>query len=251
MRVTDAKWPQAPRRGWLAAGAACVLLAGPLTSASGAEPAKAPSAANVVTITAGASQEAVQDWLTMTLTATREGNEAAAVQAQLAQAVKEALAVAKPMAGGGALEVRTGSFGVYPRQNGSGRIVGWQGSAEVILEGRDFLRISTTAGRVASMDTGQVVFSLSPEARRKLEGEIQAQAIERFKSKANEVARSFGFAGYALKEVNVGTDDQGVRPMFRQAMSSSAKMSLSEKAVPVEPGTAQVSVTVSGSIQLQ
>lgn len=251
MRGTDGNMIKPSRLRPLAACVGCAIWVGALTSAVAAEPAKASPVANVVAISASASQEATQDWLTMTLTATRDGNEAAAVQAQLSQAVKEALAIAKPMAAGGVLEVRTGSFGVYPRQNSSGRIIGWQGSAEVILEGRDFLRISTTAGRVASMDTGQVVFSLSADARRKLESEIQAQAIERFKTKASDVARSFGFGGYALKEVSVGTDDQGVRPMLRQAMSSVTKMSLSEKAVPVEPGTAQVSVTVSGSIQLQ
>jgi predicted secreted protein len=59
------------------------------------------------------------------------------------------------------------------------------------------------------MTLGHVGFSLSREQRARVEGEAQNQAIERFKAKAADLARGFGFAGYTLREVAVNANDPG------------------------------------------
>jgi hypothetical protein len=69
--------------------------------------------------------------------------------------------------------VRTGNFALYPRHNRDGRIGGWTGTAELILEGRDFPRISQSAGRINTMTLGGVSFGLSREQRARVEGEAQ------------------------------------------------------------------------------
>ena len=51
----------------------------------------------------------------------------------------------RPLAQPGQLEVRTGNFNLYPQHNREGRITGWQGTAELVLEGRDFALIGATA----------------------------------------------------------------------------------------------------------
>lgn len=239
----------APAR--LRAGVLAVFLAGLLAvSTLSAQPVTAAAPVNVVVVSASAQLEAPQDWLTMTLTTTRDGSDAAAVQSQLRQAIDAALAIAKPQASAQQMEVRTGTFGVYPRRGSNGRITGWQGSAELVLEGRDFVRISATAGKIATMGVGNVGFSLSREAQQKLESEVQASAIERFKSKADEVAKAFGFEGYTLREVSVSPADQGDRPMYRmRAMSTAAETA--DASIPAEAGKSLVTVTVSGSVQLR
>ena len=231
---------------WLALGMA--LFTGSLS----AQPARPELAANVVVISASGQLDVPQDWLTMTLSTSRDGSDAATVQSQLRKAVDAALAIAKPAAAAKQMDVRTGSFGVYPRHGSNGRITGWQGSAELVLEGRDFLKISSTAGKIPSMGVGQVVFSLSREAQQKLESEAQAMAIERFKARASEVAKGFGFSNYTLREVSVSSADQGDRPVYGRAMAAQAKASMASDApLPVEAGKSQVTVTVSGSIQLR
>lgn len=226
-----------------------VLLNGPAFAQ--ARQANDPPA-NVVTISAIGQVEAAQDWLSVTLTSTRDGADAAVVQTQLRQAVDAALAAVKPQAAAKQLEVRSGSFGVYPRYGSNGRISGWQGTAEVVIEGRDFTRISTAAAKASTMGVGQMAFSLSRESQLRLEADAQALAIERFKARADEVAKGFGFGSYGLREVVVNSADQGERPVFARAMAASPKASMASDApVPVEPGKSQVSVTVSGSIQLR
>lgn len=233
------------------AGVLALVFSGFLgAGAAFAQPLPAAAPVNVVVVSASAQVEVPQDWVTMTLSTSRDGSDAAAVQSQLRQAVDAALAVAKPQASAQQLEVKTGSFGVYPRHGSNGRIVGWQGSAELVLEGRDFVRISTTAGKITSMGVGNLAFSLSREAQQKLESEVQASAIERFKAKAVEVAKAFGFEGYTLREVSVSPADQGERPMYRMRAASVAQAP-ADASIPVEAGKSLVTVSVSGSVQLR
>ena len=148
------------------------------------------------------------------------------------------------------MDVRTGTFALYPRHGRDGRITGWQGTAELVLEGRDFPRITQAAGRVGTMTLAGVSFGLSREQRAKVEGEAQAIAIERFKAKAAELARGFGFTGYTLREVAVNANEPGFVPRPRM-MAAEAKLASSDASVPVEAGKSAVTVNVSGSVQLR
>jgi predicted secreted protein len=205
---------------------------------------------NVLQLQASGTVEVQQDLLQMNLTTAREGTDPTAVQSQLKAALDAALAEAKKSAQPGQLDVRTGNFALYPRHNREGRISGWTGTAELILEGRDFGRITQAAGRIQTMTLGGISFGLSREQRSRVEGEAQTLAIDRFKAKAAELARGFGFSGYTLREVAVNANEPGFTPKLRMA-AQDARVSSAEAAVPVEPGKSTVMVTVSGSVQLR
>lgn len=210
----------------------------------------APAPQNVAQLSASGTVEVVQDLLAITLSATREGADATVVQTQLKTALEAALAEARKQAVPGQLDVRTGSFSLYPRYSREGKISNWVGSAELVLEGRDFSRISATAGRIQTMSVSQTHFSLSREQRERVEGEAQAQAITRFKARAGEISRGFGFTGFSLREVAVNSNDQGAFPRPRM-MAMEAKGMAADAPVPVEAGRSTVQVTVSGSIQMR
>ena len=205
---------------------------------------------NVVHLAAQGAVDVQQDLLSVSMNTTREGPDAGTVQNQLKAALDAALAEAKRAAQPGQMEVRTGNFSLSPRYGRDGKINGWQGSAELVLEGRDFARISTAAGKIQTLTMGNVTFGLSREQRTKVEGEAQAMAIDRFKARASEIAKGFGFAGYSLREVSVNANDQGGVPRPRM-MAMEAKASMSDAPVPVEAGKSTVLVTVSGTVQLK
>jgi predicted secreted protein len=239
----------------LSTPALLALLLAPLAGAAPAQALWVPPAQNVITLSAEASRELPQDLLSITLAVSREGAEAAAVQSQLRQTLDAALAEARKAQRPGLLELRTGQFTLYPRYspkpvNGS-NINGWQGRAELVLEGSDSAAISQLAGRLSGLTVARVQFSLSREARDKVEAEVAAQAIARFKARAEAYAQQFGFGGYSLREVTVGSGDvvsASAPPMFRAARAMAA--AAPDEVQPVEAGRATVSVTVSGSIQL-
>jgi predicted secreted protein len=225
--------------------AACLLALG--STALWAQ-AIQPPLQNVAQISASGAVEVQQDLLSIMMSTTRDGADAAAVQSQLKAALDAALTEAKKTAQPGLMDVRTGNFSLYPRYNKDGKINGWQGRTELVLEGKDFPRITAAAGKIQTLTLGNVGFALSREQRAQVEGQAQAQAIESFKAKANEVSRSFGFSSYTLREVAINANDQG--PVRPRMMAMEAKAADSSP-VPVEAGKSTVMVNVSGSVQMK
>jgi|OpeIllAssembly_1097287.scaffolds.fasta_scaffold325825_1 predicted secreted protein len=216
-----------------------------------------PPPQNVVSLSASASMEVTKDWLTVVFSTTREGADPAVVQSQLRQALDVALAEARKAARPGQLEVLTGAFSLYPRYApvnpkqppGQPGIAGWLGSTELVVEGRDTQAIAQLTGRIQTMSIARVAFSLSREAREKVDGDVSAQAISRFRARADAVSRQFGFSGYTVREVNVSSNEPPgqMQPVMRAQAASRA---MADESLPVEAGKAVVTATVSGSVQM-
>jgi predicted secreted protein len=226
-----------------------VALCSGLLFAYGALAQVVPPPHNVLQLAAEGTVEVQQDLLTITMSTTREGADANTVQTQLKAAIDSALAEARKSAQPQQMEVRTGNFSLAPRYTQGGRIGSWQGTAELVLEGRDFTRITQAAGRIQSLTVGAIGFGLSREQRLKVEKEAQVLAIEQFKSKAAELTKGFGFTGFSLREVAVNSNDASPGPRMRM-QASAMRPAGAEAAVPVEAGKSVVTVSVSGSVQL-
>ena len=190
-----------------------------------------------------------RDWLSVTLSTRREGDEALAVQGQLKAALDAALVEARKAVRPGQLETRTGGFSISPRYTPKGGVNGWQGSAELVVEGRDSAAISQLVGRLQTLTVARSLFSLSREAREKVEAEAAAGAIGRFRAQAEAYAKQFGFAGYTIREVNVNLGGElQAAPVFRAAAMAASPAQ--DAALPVEAGRANVTANVSGSVQM-
>ncbi|APW42732.1 SIMPL domain-containing protein [Rhodoferax saidenbachensis] len=205
---------------------------------------------NVVQLSSSGTVEVQQDLLTLTLSSTRDGADPAVIQTQLKQALDAALVQAKPSVLAGAMDLRTGQFSLQPRYNRDGKITGWSGTTELVLEGRDFARIGAAAAKIQTLVIANASFGLSRELRAKVEAEAQQIAIDSFKAKGNDIARGFGFTGYSLREVSVNSNDQGFVPRPRMAAMEMKTMA-ADAAVPMEAGKSAVVVSVSGSVQLK
>ncbi len=204
---------------------------------------------NVVHIEASAEREVPQDWLTAVLAARAQAGDATTVQNQLKTTLEVALQQVRAQVRSGELEVRTGGFSVYPRHGRDGQITGWQGQAELFLEGRDVAQVAALAGRLQGMTVSQMRFSLSPRAASQVEAEVRREAIARFRATALDVAQAFGLTAYDVREVSVGGAPEA--PVLRRVMSAEIGAAASSAPVPVEPGKATVRITVSGTIRLR
>ena len=207
-------------------------------------------------LSASASLEVARDVLGVTFSSTKEGSDAATVQAGLKQALDAALTEARKIAKPGQVDVQTGNFSLYPRyapptSKGAGAINGWQGTAELLVEGKDAAAIAQLGGRISTMTIARVGYTLSKEQREKVEVEVTAQAISRYKARAADYARQFGYAGYQIAEISVNSES--VAPMMAQATSMRIKtMAMSaDESLPVEAGKATVSVNVNGVVMMK
>lgn len=228
---------------------AILVAAAFIAGSAAARAADAPVAPQgVVNLSASATTEVPRDMMTVTLSATRDGSDAAAVQVALKQALDAGLAEAKRAARPGQVEVQTGNFALFPRYNKQNTISGWQGNAELIVEGRDMQAIAALAGRIQSMTIARVEYGLSRELRAKTEAELTAQAIANYRARAADAAKQFGYAGYTLREVSIDSGES--RPPIPAPRMRAMAAAASDEALPVEAGKSTVSVSVSGSVQL-
>ena len=232
--------------------AAALVMAGALPAlpvhAQDAAPLS-PPLENVVHLSAAATQEVDNDWLTLVLSTTREGPEAGAVQMQLKQALDAALAEARRIAKPGDVEVRTGGFSIFPRYGDKGGLIGWTGNVELVVEGRDMAGIGALTGRVQTLSIARVAQSLSRERAQRVEADITGQAVASFQAKADTSAKLFGFSSWRLREAHLNGDVPLQRsPVMAMRSASSAKLG---DALPVEAGKTSVTVSVNGSVQLQ
>lgn len=231
-----------PAAGLFAAFALAALAAMPASAQT------QPPPLNVVNLSASATLEVPSDWLTVTFSTTREGPEAAAVQSQLKQALDAALAEARRAAKPGEVELRTGGFAIHPRYTSRGSASGWAGSTELVVEGRDMAAIGALTGRIQTLTIARVQQGLSREAAQRVEADVTAQAVARFRAKADQSAKLFGFSGWLLREVSV--NDESPRPRVPVLAMRAAAAPMADEALPVEAGKTSVTASVNGSVQL-
>jgi predicted secreted protein len=204
----------------------------------------------VVSLNSSATVQVPNDWLTVLFTATKEGTDAAAVQAALKEALGAALAQARQVAKpDGHVEVQGGGFSLQPRLNPKGIVNGWTGTTSLWVQGRDMGTIAELAGRISSMSVGSLGYSVSREAREKVEGDVSAQAIARFRAKAADYAKAFGYSSFTVREVTVATDN-GQPPPRVYAMKARIA-STADDSMPVEAGSGSVTSNVNGTVQLK
>ena len=198
-------------------------------------------------ISASASQEVAQDVISVVMSTSREGEDAQAVQAGLKQALDAALAEARGSARAGQVDVRTGNFALYPRRS-KGTITGWQGSAELVVEGRDIAAIAQLTGRIGTLTVARVSYSLSREQREQVEAEVAARAIARYRARAADYAGQFGYGSYVIRDVQVSSGEESPPVPILRARTMAVEAA--EAPLPVEAGKATVTVNVSGTVQM-
>jgi len=224
-------------------------VAMPLAHAQAAQPNSDQSGPNgILSLDAQASVEVPQDVLHITLFYEQQANNPAQLSAALNQRTAQTLHDAEA-AGHAGVELHTGTLSVSPSTDRDGKISGWRGRSELVLESHDFAAVAKLAGVLANdMQISSVDFSLSPQAERAAQAKLSGEAIASFRQEAQAAAQDFGYSGYVVREVRLGRNN-GVLPRPMMMMSARA-LAPNEAAasIPVEAGNQTVTVTVSGSI---
>ncbi|MDS1142609.1 SIMPL domain-containing protein [Pusillimonas sp. SM2304] len=199
------------------------------------------------TLQAEANAEIAQDTVKITLAAELTEASQTAVADALTKVLQDTMKQAKDGAkGNAAIKVTSGNYRIWPMNDKDGKITNWRGRAEIFLESSDFAAASELAASVSDrMPVANLGFSVSPQARAKQEEALLAKAAQAFRDRAQALTDAFGFAGYSIKEINLG--GSGAR---YEAAPRMMAMAADKASVPLEGGTEMVSVSVNGSIFL-
>lgn len=134
------------------AAVAAISVAQPVfaqTQAPAASPAPAEAAANrspELSLQATASSEVKQDTVRIALAAEVEGADQPATGKKLSALLDDVVKRARDTKG---VEVRTGNYNVWPNTGSKGKIAGWRGQGEVILESKDFEAAAALASKLS------------------------------------------------------------------------------------------------------
>ncbi len=220
-----------------------VLSAGLAQAADAAKPVALQTAGPLIELSAEARRAAPNDLARASAfseaTDSNPRDLAKKVNAVIAQALNTARA--HPT-----VKVQSAGTHTWPNYDKGGRITAWRMRSSLQLESRDITALTELLGQLqGSMGVGQVAFMPSPETLHRVEDAAIVDAIAAFEARAKLVAGSLK-KSWKLKQLNIGHAGGG-RPPFMPM----ARAALASDAIPVEAGESQISITVSGQIELE
>lgn len=222
--------------------AAGCLLAAAIAAAAATEPRY-----NSVELQAEAQREVQNDLLNAVLFVELNDANPATLANAVNKSVNEALRIAKEHKN---VRVRSGNNQSYPVYAKGNVLQGWRSRAEVRIESRDFEAASALIGKLqATMQLGNLSFSVSPEARRAVENELITEAITAFKARADIIKTALAGRSYKLQRLNVSNGYNAPQPRF--AMAARMTAAAPEVAAPnLEAGVSVVTVNAGGAIEV-
>lgn len=203
-----------------------------------------------VQLQTSASALASNDEMVVTLSVEHDSTDVGAANRKVLEQTRTALEHAGKVPG---VKARLSGMHTQPNWTQRGRPDGWKVRASIVLESTRIPELADLAGTLAqSMQVSGVQFRLSTEARRRIEQELLKTAAERFQAKAADVASAFGYARANPKELAVGGSAPGYMPPPRPMMAM-ARMGAEDAAVamPTDGGESEVSVAVTGTVELE
>ena len=176
------------------------------------------------------------------------GSDPAEVARKVKAVIADGLAMAKAQPG---ITVKSGGTHTTPIYSKTGRVIeNWRMRSELLLESRDAAALSTAVGKLqgGQLAIGGINFSPAPETRRKAEDDVILEAIEAFNAKAARIATTLK-KPYKIRQMSVNAGGHFPQP-YPMARGAAMMTSAESAPMPVEAGESNVTVNVSGQIEL-
>ncbi len=144
------------------------------------------------------------------------------------------------------VKVETGGYATRPVYT-KNVLSHWRAAQELRLESRDIGALARLIAKLqGQLQLKWMDFRISPEQRRKVENELITEALNAFKERVGVARAGLGFADYDVVDITISTGGNKVRPM--QAMRA---MAAEVSAPALEAGTSEITVVVSGTVQME
>ncbi|UOO81040.1 SIMPL domain-containing protein [Uruburuella testudinis] len=233
------------------------LLLAALAATAAFPVAAEPLNYNIVQFAESANAEVPRDTMIIRLTVNEEGRDRAVVNRAF---VRKYNTLTQRIEANRAFKSELLGRNAYPRyeyKNGKRTQIGWQETAQIKVESKDFTalnRLIAEAQNEANLQNTS--FSVSKQKREEVIDEVSKAALARFQSRAETLARTLGFRGYKIVSLDLGQiGNQEVMSAYADAAAPMALRAMKagsagEIAETPNPGTEQISITVNGTIQL-
>ncbi len=190
------------------------------------EPGKPP----LLGISAEASRDVANDEMNVVMRVERQSENLATANRDALGRINALLEKARGVAGVESSLAGVGSSPIHAEsRQADGKtertITGWHVHADASLKSRDVQALSKLIGELG--DEARILsvgFTVSKEARAKVEAELLVEASKAFNERAAMIANSLGYARFEIERINVGTAGmpRPYRPVAQEAMMMKA-----------------------------
>jgi predicted secreted protein len=181
----------------------------------------------------------------VTLNSFGEARDPADLAARINEGMEWALGIARRQQG---MTVRTGGYQTYPVYKDH-VLTGWRGEPSLELEGKDIHAMSRLVSQLQDkLQVKSMSFSVSDAKRTEVENRLISRALDAFKARAAIVVDNLRATGYRIVDMTISTTSQ--RPPAPYPVARMAATMQAESRVAVEAGESDVSVMVSGTVEL-
>ena len=203
-----------------------------------------PTQSPIATLSASATSQVEQDMVRITLSTQVDDVSREKVSASLDRVLESVLKQARAE---GRVKASSGNYRVWPVHADDGKIKGWQGRADILIESSDFSVASALAGQLSDrMGISNLYFFVSTAAREATEAALLDQAAKAFTQRAQSTAKAFGYQGFRIKELALDGGGVDYAPMPRMMLAGAAE----KTSPPLEGGSENITVSVRGSVYL-
>ena len=207
---------------------------------------EAPQSYDRVNFQVSAVEEVENDTLVVVMYSERSGQKPSTIADEVNRNIGWAVDLAKKNS---AIKVQTLHYRQDPLYKNQS-ISGWKIRQSIRLESTEAASLSALMGEMQGrLSVASLRYTVSPTRRNKVERRLIAEALNRFKSRGEQIKVELGRTGYRIVNIDVITSGQSSAPVRMRAV---AMMADSAVAAPsIEPGVQSVSVQVSGTIELE
>jgi predicted secreted protein len=193
-----------------------------------------------------AVEEVENDTLVVVMYSERSGQKPSTIADEVNRNIGWAVDLAKKNS---AIKVQTLHYRQDPMYTNQS-ISGWKIRQSIRLESTEAASLSALIGEMQGrLSVASLRYTVSPTRRNKVERRLIAEALNRFKSRGEQIKVELGRTGYRIVNIDVITSGQSPAPV---RMRAAAMMEDSAVAAPsIEPGVQSVSVQASGTIELK
>lgn len=199
-------------------------------------------------LSATATREVANDELTATLYLQDRQVQPAVLADRLNKGMARAMQDAKSFP---SVDTSSGQYSTWPDYDKNGKILGWQGRAEIRLKSRDIRAASELVARLQqTLAVGSIQFNVSEQQRRKAESEMIPEAIRSLNEQAAIAAKALGKPAVSIRELEIGNSQSMHQPVMMRAKAYAAEAA--DVARPdLQPGQSQLQLQVSGKLEVK
>lgn len=202
---------------------------------------------NRITYQVSEQKEVNNDEITVTMSIERDNQNATKLAEEINQII---ISVNKTIQKFPGVKSTTSDYSIRPIYTRDKRLDHWRGTSSIVVKSQSNEEMAALVQVLQkTMAIKSTRYSVSADRKEEIQSGMIEAALKKFNARAQMVSKSMGFKKYRLVNLNINNSGNTPRPIY--TMASTKAMPESITAPTFDSGITTLSVTVSGTIEME